>query len=129
MNNDIINKLIQERALVEKGWARSHFATYEPGYFASYRDPHSKDANCFCPLGAIVRVNVIPLDMPCSTKKLHEHTPEVALLTHCGRQFYQLPKGYFGNFIPAFNDDPETIKADILTLFDYAIERLTADTC
>ena len=65
--------------------------------------PNSLEAVCFCARGAIIR------------SAGFEHIDAYELLQNA------LPIG--GNdFVPAYNDNPDTTHADIMALFDRAIE-------
>lgn len=96
--------LVAARGLIEnKGWTQYAFARDAGNEPRGTTDPR---ASCFCTLGAVYRA--------ADDLNADDLAPR-AILRHLAVQ-----SGYGG--IPSFNDDPMTTKADVLSLFDRAIE-------
>jgi hypothetical protein len=101
---EVVEKLQEARALIERGWCK--FASAKTAH-GNHVDPTSEYAVSWCAYGAITRVE------PDSNEAF------VALLMRL-----ELPAEWDDeNAIGDYNDDVRTTKEDILALFDRAIAK------
>ncbi len=97
--------LVQARKLIERPerWTKGNFAK-DAHQYAVY--PESHRAACWCAHGATIKA---------SAEDWAKHASAIAALRNA------LTAGWARNIV-SFNDDPSTTHADILALFDRAIE-------
>jgi hypothetical protein len=91
----VVEKLLEGRARIEKGWCRGL-------YFTKY---YNEDHSSFCALGALG----MGWEVPPETRPL-------------GLDYLQEALGDKGLSVTDYNDSLKTTKADILALYDRAIE-------
>ena len=96
--NETRYALIRARAKVREGWTQNKLAVDRYGYAAL---PHRPNACRWCASGALRAVNAPWL----AYRVLREQTPR--------------------HLVATYNDEPGRTQADILDLFDRAIEKVT----
>lgn len=101
--DDVVTILRAARDLLSDPtrWGTEHLAVDHEGLST---ETHSQHAQCFCAMGAIMRVS-------------KSGYPEVQAIRALGAQ---LPARFFGQ-VAKFNDDFETTHADVLRAFNRAI--------
>jgi hypothetical protein len=101
---EVVEKLQEARALIERGWCKFYGAKTAKG---SYVDPESRYAVAWCAYGALIRV---------------DPGERLDLLS---RLYNAFPPEMLGedDLLGDYNDDPKTTKEDILSLYDRAIAK------
>ena len=100
--------LTEARALIEKGWTQGKLAKNVWGHQVRYDDP---DACAFCSLGAL-RKAVHKINPDLYPKLRHQLALAIGEDPSAGSEYYQVVR---------FNDAPGRTQAEVLAMFDKAI--------